>query len=129
MFGHMTAQPIIRVKPTTLIGEAVNALIAATDKAQVVRWIEFPATVLLFVVVPGDSQSGAFYVLDRRTGTWLWLDFEDDQYGGYSTSDYDLLVREYDFLSLVERPSLLRADAGWLLEPRKPAEMAGGLGR
>jgi len=129
MFGHMTAQPIIRVKPATLIGEAVNALIAATDTAQVVRWIEFPAAILLFVVVPGDSQSGAFYVLDRRSNTWLWLDFEDDHYGGYSTSDFDLLVDEYDFLSLVERPGLLKADAGWLLEPRKPAEMASSLGR
>ena len=127
MFGHMKAQPIIRVKPTTVIGEAVDALIAATDKAQVVRWIEFPAAVLLFLVVPGDSQSGAFYVFDRRGNTWLWLDFEDDQYGGYSASDFDMLVNEYDFLSLVERPGLLRAEAGWLLEPRKAAEMAGSL--
>jgi len=39
-------------------------------------------------------------------------------------SDFDILVHEYDFLSLVERPGLLRAGAGWLLEPRKPAEMA-----
>lgn len=129
MFGHMKTQPIIKVKPTTPIGESVSALIAATENAQVVRWIEFPAAVLLFVLVPGNSQSGAFYVLDRRNNTWLWLDFEDDQYGGYSTRDFDLLVDEYDFLSLVERPGLLRADAGWLLEPRKPAEMAGSLGR
>lgn len=129
MFGHMKTQPIIKVKPTTPIGESVSALIAATENAQVVRWIEFPAAVLLFVLVPGDSQSGAFYVLDRRNNTWLWLDFEDDQYGGYSTRDFDLLVDEYEFLSLVERPGLLGADAGWLLEPRKPAEMAGSLGR
>lgn len=129
MFGHMKTQPIIKVKPTTLIGESVSALIAATENAQAVRWIEFPAAVLLFVLVPGDSHSGAFYVLDRRNNTWLWLDFEDDQYGGYSTRDFDLLVDEYDFLSLVERPGLLGADAGWLLEPRKPAEMAGSLGR
>ena len=129
MFGHMKTQPIIKVKPTTPIGESVSALIAATEHAQVVRWIEFPAAVLLFVLVPGDSQSGAFYVLDRRNNTWLWLDFEDDQYGGYSTRDFDLLVDEYDFLTLVERPGLLGADAGWLLEPRKPAEMAGSLGR
>jgi len=101
MFGHMKTQPIIRVTPTTRISEAVDALITATDKAQVVRWIEFPAAILLFVVVPRDSQSGAFYVLDRRSNTWLWLDFEDDHYGGYSTSDFDLLVDEYDFLSLV----------------------------
>jgi hypothetical protein len=124
MFGHMKAQPIIRVTPTTVTGEAVDALIAATEKAQVVRWIEFPAAVLLFVVVPGDAHSGALYVFDRRTNTWLWLDFEDDQFGGYSTSDFDLLINEYDFLSLVERPALLRADCGWLLEPGKPAEMA-----
>ena len=112
MFGHMKAQPIIRVTPTTPIGEVVDALVAATEKAHVVRWIEFPTAVLLFVVVPGDSQSGAFYVFDRRANTWLWLDFEDDQYGGYSTSDFDLLINEYDFLSLVERPGLLRARCG-----------------
>jgi len=129
MFGRMKAQPIIRVTPTTLIAEAVNSLLTATDKAQAVRWIEFPSVVLLFVVVPGDPQSGAFYVLDRRTGIWLWIDFEDDQYGGYSVTDFDRLVHEYDFLSLVERPGLLRAEAGWLLEPRKPAEMVGSLGR
>jgi hypothetical protein len=124
MFGHMKAQPIIRMKPTTVIAEAVDALIVATDKAHVVRWIEFPAAILLFVLVPGNTRSGAFYVFDRRTNTWLWIDFEDDQYGGYSTSDFDLLVNEYDLLRLVERPALLRADSGWLLEPGKPAEMA-----
>ena len=124
MFGHMKAQPIIKVNPSTVTGEAIDALIAATEKAQVVRWIEFPTAVLLFLVVPGDSQSGAFYVFDRRASTWLWLDFEDDQYGGYTASDFDLLVREYDFLSLVERPGLLRADSGWLLEPGKQSEMA-----
>jgi hypothetical protein len=127
MFGHMKAQPIVRVPPTTPVGEAVDALITTTDKAHAVRWIEFPAAVLLFVVVPGDSQSGAFYVLDRRTGTWFWVDFEDEQYGGYSISDFDLLVHEFDFLSLVERPGLLRATLGWLLEPGKPVEMAAPL--
>jgi len=129
MFGCMKAQPIIKVRPTTVIDEAVEALIAATENAQVVRWIEFPTAVLVFLVVPGDSQSGAFYVFDRRANTWFWADFEDDQYSGYSASDFDLLVREYDFLSLVERPGLLRADVGWLLEPRRPAEMAGSLRR
>jgi hypothetical protein len=124
MFGHMKAEAILRVRPTLSIDEAVNALIAATEQAQVVRWIDFPAAILLFVVVPEDTRSGALYVFDRRTNTWLWLDFEDDQYGGYTTSDFDLLVNEYDFLSLVERPGLLKATPGWLLEPGKPVEMA-----
>jgi hypothetical protein len=129
MFGHMKAEPILAVPPGCSLKEAVSSLIEVTEGAQPVRWLEFPAAVLLFVTTTPDSQSGAFYVLDRRSNTWLWLDFEDDQYGGYSTSDFDLLVHEYDLLSLVERPGLLKADAGWLLEVRKPAEMASSLGR
>ena len=123
MFGHMKAQPMLAIG-TSSIDAAVAALLAITDDAHPVRWIEFRSAILLFVTVQGDSESGAFYVLDRRTGTWLWIDFDDQQYGGYSTGDFDLLVHEYDFLSLVERPGLLRATPGWLLEPRKPAEMA-----
>jgi hypothetical protein len=68
-----------------------------------------------------------FYVFDRKTSTWFWIDFDDQQYGGYSVNDFDLLIHEYDFLSLVERPGLLRATPGWLLEPGKPAEMAAPL--
>lgn len=124
MFGYMKAEPILELRPACSIEEAVPNLIQATDGAQPVRWLEFPAAILLLATVTGQPESGAIYVLDRRTGTWLWIDFEDEQYGGYGVSDFDLLVHEYDFLSLVERPALLRATAGWVLEPRKPAEMA-----
>jgi hypothetical protein len=114
MFGRMTAEPILRVKPVCPVEEAVITLTIATDETQAVRWIEFPAAVLVLVIVTGDTRSGAFYVLNRKTGTWFWVDFDDEQYGGYTTSDFDLLVQEYDFLSLVERPALLRASSGWL---------------
>jgi hypothetical protein len=123
MFGHMKTQPILTVA-TASTDPAIAALLAITENAQPVRWIEFPTSILLLVSVQADPESGAFYVFDRRTSTWFWIDFDDQQYGGYSTSDFDLLVHEYDFLSLVERPGLLRATPGWLLEPRTPAEMA-----
>jgi hypothetical protein len=126
MFGQMKAQPILAVE-TSSIDRAIAALLAITENAQPVRWIEFPASVLLFASVQDDPESGAFYVFDRKTNTWFWIDFEDQQYGGYSVSDFDLLTHEYDFLSLVERPGLLRATPGWLLEPGKPAEMAAPL--
>lgn len=124
MFGHMKAQPILKVMPTCSVEDAVRSLIEATEGAQAVRWLEFPAAALLFLTITGDSQSGAIYVLDRKTGAWLWVDFADEEYGGYCVSDFDLLVHEYDILSLVERPGLLSASAGWLLEPCRPAEMA-----
>jgi hypothetical protein len=123
MFGHMKAQPILRVGSCSS-EVAVETLVTATDNAQPVCWIEFPVAILLLLGVPNDPGSGAFYVLDRKTRTWLWIDFEDEQYGGYTVSDFHLLVHEYDFLSLVERPGLLRANPGWLLEPRQLAEMA-----
>jgi hypothetical protein len=125
MFGHMKAEPILRVRPACAVEEAVVALTKATDETQGLRWIEFPAAVLLFVIVAGDPQSGAFYVLDRKSGTWLWVDFEDDQYGGYSIGEFETLVRDYDFLSLVERPGLLKSGLGWLLQLGQPAETVG----
>ena len=124
MFGHMTATPILSDMRGCPLEGAMKALSDATEGAIPMRWIEFPASVLVFATLAGDPGSGVFYVLDRRNGTWLWVDFDDEQYGGYETADFDLLVREYDLLSLVERPGLLRATSGWLLEPGKPAEMA-----
>ena len=124
MFGHMSATPILSDMRGCPLAGAVKALSDATEGAIPMRWIEFPASVLVFAAVAGNPGSGVFYVLDRRNGTWLWLDFDDEQYGGYEAADFDLLVREYDFLSLVERPALLSADPGWRLEPGKPAEMA-----
>ena len=123
MFGHMKAQPLLTLESSSP-DSAIAALVAITENAQPVRWIEFPASILLFVSVQGDPESGALYVFDRRTRTWFWIDFDDLQYGGYSLIDFDLLVQEYDILSLVERPGLLKAAPGWMLEPRKPAEMA-----
>ncbi len=123
MFGHMKTQPIINVRPGCSIEQAIQTLVRATDGAQPVRWLEFPSAILLCVTVTTEPNSGALYVLDRKRGVWLWIDFEDEAYGGYSVSDFDRLVHEYDVLSLVERPGLLRASSGWVLEPGKPAEM------
>jgi hypothetical protein len=123
MFGHMNAQPIL-AKQTSSVNKSIAALLAITENAQPVRWIEFPTSILVLLSIQGDAESGALYVLDRRTGIWFWIDFEDQQYGGYSLSDFDLLLHEYDILSLVERPGLLKATPGWILEPGKPAEMA-----
>ena len=123
MFGHMKAQPVLAIA-TCSIEQGIAALLTITENAQPTRWIEFPASILLFLSVQGDPESGAFYLFDRKTSTWFWIDFDDQQYGGYSVSDFDLLIQEYGILSLVERPALLKASPGWILEPGRPAEMA-----
>ena len=123
MFGHMKAQPLLTLESSSP-DPAIAALVAITENAEPVRWIEFPASILLFLSVQGDPESGAFYVFDRKSNTWFWIDFDDQRYGGYSQSDFDLLIHDYDILSLVERPGLLEATPGWILEPGRPAEMA-----
>jgi len=41
-------------------------------------------------VITGDPASGVVYVLDREKGTWYSVDFEDEQFGGYSISQREM---------------------------------------
>ena len=117
MFGRMMVEPVVQVNPDPNLETAVAALLEAAETAEIVRWIEFPASVLLFLLVPGDPESGALYVLDRKKGTWYAVDFEDEQYGGYSVAQLDMLLAECNFLGLVERPGLLRTGLRWVVLP------------
>ena len=68
--------------------------------------------------------TGAVYVLDRKKGTWYALDFEDEQFGGYSVSQLEELLNDCKFLDLIERPGLWRAGLPWVVVPGKPPEAA-----
>src|SRR6516165_6644892 len=102
----------------------MDALVKVTENVEIVRWIELPASVLLFLLVPGDPESGAVYVLDRQGGTWYSVDFEDEQFGGYSVSQLEMLLKECSFLDMVEPPGLWRTGLPWVLSPAKPPEVA-----
>ena len=122
MFGQMVIAPVLQVNPEPELNGAVTELLKITETAELVRWIEFPASVLLFLLVPGDPESGAVYVLDRKQGTWYAVDFDDEQFGGYSVSQLEQLLRECRFLDLVERPGLWRTGLRWCVEPGRPPE-------
>jgi len=72
---------------------AVKRLLDVTEHPKIERWIQFPKALFVFLVVPEDPESGAFYVYDRRGMLWFWLDFDDEKFGGYTVSDFDRLVR------------------------------------
>ena len=115
MFGRMMVSPVVQVDPGVELQTAVAALIKVTENVEIVRWIELPASVLLFLLVPGDPESGAVYVLDRKNGTWYAVDFEDEQFGGYSVSQLEMLLKDCNFLDLIERPGLWRAGLRWVV--------------
>jgi hypothetical protein len=124
MFGQMMIEPLVQVDPGADLQSAMAALVKVTETVEVVRWIEFPASVLLFLLVPGDPDSGAVYVLDRKKGTWYVVDFEDEQFGGYSVSQLEMLLKDCNFLDLVERPGLWRAGLQWVVMPGMQPEAA-----
>ncbi|MFZ0333770.1 MAG: hypothetical protein WAN10_01330 [Candidatus Acidiferrales bacterium] len=92
-------------------------LLELTEHPKIERWVQFPKSLFVFLMVAGDPESGAFYVYDRGAKIWFWVDFDDEKFGGYTVSDFDRLVRECRFLDIVERPHLLGASGGWTVEP------------
>jgi hypothetical protein len=124
MFGRMTVTPVLEVKDRT-IENAVAELVKTAENVTVARWIQFPASVLVFLIEPDERDSGAVYVLNHQNGTWYSVDFEDTNFGGYSLADFEELLEDCKFLRLVERPGLLCADLSWVVQPGKEPEAVG----
>ena len=115
---------LVQVDPGADLQTAITALLKVAENVEIVRWIELPASVLLFLLVPEDPDSGAVYVLDRKNGTWYAVDFEDEQVGGYSVSQLEMLLKECNFLDRIERPGLWRAGLRWVVMPGMRPETA-----
>jgi hypothetical protein len=124
MFGQMMVEPVVQLDPGVDLETSIGTLIKVAENVEIIRWIELPASVLLFLLVPGDPDSGGIYVLDRKKGTWYAVDFEDEQFGGYSLSQFEMLLKECNFLDLMERPGLWRAGLQWVVLPGMVPEAA-----
>ena len=124
MFGQMMVELVVQLDPGVDLQSAVAGLIKVAENVEIVLWIELPASVLLFLLVPGDPDSGAVYVLDRKKGTWYAMDFEDEQFGGYSVTQLEMLLKECNFLDLIERPGLWRTGLRWVVLPGMVPEAA-----
>lgn len=135
MFGTMNVVQVLDLRnERNEVGrcsdEAVARLLDATDHPKIERWIQFPRALFLFLMVPGDAESGAFYVYNRKSKVWFSVDFDDDKFGGYAARDFDKLVRDCRFLYIVERPYLLTGGNQWIIEsglpPRRGNEVGPG---
>ena len=121
MFGKMNVVPVVDLQNapdeiSRCSDGAVKRLLDVTEHPKIEKWVQFPKALLVFLVVPGDPESGALYVYDRRSRVWFWLDFDDEKFGGYTVGDFDCLVRECRFLDIVERPDLLAGKNQWIVE-------------
>ena len=127
MFGRMSVDASLSVEPGSNALTAVRALVERAEGVKVIKWIEFPDSILVFLMVLGDVTSGAVYVLDRKSGVWYCIDFEDEHYGGYSQGELERLLREGSLLSLIDRPGLLKSGLKWVVECGEVPVAQGGL--
>src|SRR5215470_4678314 len=72
------------------------------------RWIEMPQGILILQMAPGQPNSGAIYLYDRRQHVFylLCFDGEDDH---LTLEDFNQLLSEYDLLRFAEHPSLVQS--------------------
>ena len=92
------------------IDDAVAGFLRMAEAETTARWAQFPRDLLLFVFAPGDDESGAFYVYDRKRGVFYLLTVRGDRrYGGYRIEEYDELVRNHRLYDLAQQPGLVAA--------------------
>ena len=115
MFGELQVERIQELTRTHTLNEAASKLLEFAEFPKIQRWIQFPAAVVVLLAHPDALDCGAIYVYDRKRCVWLWVDFNDRNYGGYSPAEFDILVNRCHFLRLAESPQLLSVVNRWFV--------------
>jgi len=127
MFGQLKARTILNLSKLQTVDEAVAKLLQFADYPNILRWFQFPTALLVFLAHDDGLDSGAIYVYDRKRCVWLWVDFDDRNYGGYSPSQFDVLISQCHFFGLVESPALLESPVQWFVAPGQRPTVLGRL--
>ncbi len=108
--GKLAARRVMTIEelgldPRTGTDRVILAF-AQYAEARIGKWIQFPRGVLLFLTVPGDPESGWFYLLDRAHSTFYSLDIaEEGRWGGYREDEFARLTQSFGLVRLAQRPS------------------------
>jgi hypothetical protein len=127
MFGQMQVIRMFQLSKLETVEEAVAKLLEFAEYPKIFRWFQFPTALLVLLALDDAPDCGAIYVYDRKRSTWLWVDFDDRNYGGYSPSEFDLLLNQCHFFGLVESPALLESPVQWLVSPGQRPTVLGRL--
>ena len=71
------------------------------------RLTQMPKGVLLFQMVANEPDSGAIYILDRESGNFYAVTFEEAR-GELTIREFEVLVREYGLLEYAVSPQLIQ---------------------
>ncbi len=90
------------------VTKVVSQFVTAAEGV-IAHWVEYAKGVLLFIMVPGDKRSGAFYIYDRKSGNFWLLEPADGVFGGYSIGEMHQKIRQFRLLDFAENPVRLEA--------------------
>jgi hypothetical protein len=115
MLGQVKVSRILQLSKLQTLDDAVAKLVHFADYPNIIRWFQFPTALVVFLAHDDAPDCGAIYVYDRKRCTWLWVDFDDQNYGGYSPAQFDVLINQCHFFRLVESPGLLESPVRWFV--------------
>lgn len=115
MFGEMEVTIVQQLTREETLDEAAAKLLEFAESPKILRWIQFPTALVVLLAHPDALECGAIYVYDRKRCVWLWIDFSDQNYGGYSPAEFDVLINQCHFFRLAESPGLLESAVQWLV--------------
>ena len=127
MFGELKVNKILSLTTTETPDQAAAKLLEFAEYPQIFRWYQFPTALVILVAHADCLDCGAVYVYDRKKCVWLWVDFKDHNYGGYSPSEFDVLIEQCHFFKLAESPALLTSPVQWLVTAGQSPEVLGRL--
>ena len=127
MFGELRVTTIQRLTRKETLDEAVARLLEIAEYPKIVRWFQFPTALVVFLAQPDSPDSGEVFVYDRKRGVWLRVDFNDQNYGGYSAEEFDALIGQCHFLRLAASPGLLESPVQWQVTPGQQPTVIGRL--
>jgi len=127
MFGQMQVTQMIQLSKLETVDEAVAKLLEFAEYPKILRWFQFPTALVVFVAHADSPDSGAVYVYDRKECVWLWVDFNDQNYGGYSPLEFDVLINQCNFFRLASSPALLGSPVQWVVTPGQGPTVLGRL--
>ena len=88
--------------------KAIVGFVQKAD-ARLVRLLDFTKGALLFLMVPGDDESGTFYIYDRDRSSFYSLSLPIEQcYGGFREDEFDSLTKAFELVALALNPRALR---------------------
>ena len=127
MFGELKVNKILSLTTMETQDQAAAKLLEFAEYPQIFRWYQFPTVLVILVAHTDCLDCGAVYVYDRKKCVWLWVDFNDQNYGGYSPSEFDVLIEQCHFFKLAESPALLTSPVQWLVAAGQSPEVLGRL--